>query len=133
MRGFSINIERATKDNEDFRRVLFTTHNTQVVVMSLMPGEDIGEEMHGVDQFLRCEEGSGKSVLDGLEQEFSGGIAVVVPAGTKHNVINTSMDRPMKLYTVYAPPHHVDGKVHATKAESQADENNDHFEGKTTV
>lgn len=132
MKGFSIHIEKETRDNDDFRRVLFTTHNSQVVVMSLKPGEDIGEEVHGVDQFLRCEEGNGISILAGVEHDFSDGIAVVVPAGTKHNIKNTSAESPMKLYTVYAPPHHIDGTVHKTKADSEADENKDHFEGKTT-
>ena len=100
--------------------------------MSLKPSEDIGEEVHGVDQFLRCEEGTGTSVLDGIEHDFSSGCAVVVPAGTKHNIINRSADRPLKLYTVYAPPHHADGTAHKTKEDSMADESMDHFTGKTS-
>lgn len=129
MKGISVSIEKESISNEDFRRVLFTTHNSQLVLMSLNAGEEIGEEVHGVDQFLRCEQGDGVSILDGVEHTFSAGFAVVVPAGTKHNIINCSQDTKLKLYTVYSPPHHLKNKVHKTKAESEADETKDHFDG----
>lgn len=132
MKGYSVSIEKESINNDDFRRVLFTTHNSQLVVMSLKPSEDIGEEVHGVDQFLRCEEGDGVSILDGVEYPFSAGFGVIVPAGTKHNIINRSTEKELKLYTVYSPPHHVEDKVHKTKADSQADESKDHFDGKTS-
>ncbi len=132
MKGFVINIEKATLDNANFRHVLYTGHHAQLVVMSLKPGEDIGEEVHDVDQFLRCEQGQGKSVLNGVDHEFSDGYSVVVPAGVKHNIINTSPDLPLKLYTVYAPPNHIDGTIHSTKADAEAAEQTDHFDGKTS-
>lgn len=98
--------------------------------MSLKPGEEIGMEMHTLDQFLRIEQGGGKAILDGVEHIIEDGSAVVVPAGTNHNIINTSQDREMKLYTVYSPPNHRDGVIHSTKAEGEADD--EHFDGKTT-
>lgn len=125
------NIEKLSIENENFRRVLYTAKNSQVVVMSLKPGEDIGEEVHHLDQFIRCESGEGKAVLDGVEHVISGGFAVLVPSGTKHNIINTSPEKSLKLYTIYSPPNHRDGLVHATKAIASADEE-DHFDGKTT-
>ena len=131
MRGYIANIEKLSLENEDFRRVLYTAKNSQLVVMSLEPGEDIGEEVHQLDQFIRCEAGTGKAVLDGVEHEISDGFAVVVPAGAKHNIINISPDKPLKLYTLYSPPNHKDGTVHATKADALADEG-EHFDGKTT-
>lgn len=130
MHGYSTNIEQATLENANFRKVLHTSSNLQLVVMSLNPGEDIGEEVHDLDQFIRVEAGSGKSVLDGVEHLLSDGSAVIVPKGTLHNIINTSSDTPMKLYTIYAPPNHRDGVVHQTKAEAEMDE--EHFDGQTS-
>lgn len=130
MKGFVSNIEKDSVTNGNFRRVLYTAKSSQLVVMSLLPGEDIGEEVHDVDQFLRIEEGEGKAVLDGAEHAVSDGVAVVVPAGTRHNIINTSQSRPMKLYTLYSPPHHRDGTIHATRAQAEADD--EHFEGETS-
>ncbi len=131
MKGYVINIEDATKENENFRKVLYTAKNSQLVVMSLKPGEEIGEEVHTLDQFIRIEQGKGKAVLDGVEHDIEGDYAIVIPAGTKHNVINTSDDEPMKLYTIYSPPEHRDAVVHATKEEAMAD-TTDEFDGKTT-
>lgn len=130
MQGFVSNIEEVSLANTDFRRVLYTDTNVQLVVMSLLPGEDIGAEVHQMDQFIRVESGEGKSVLDGVEHQLSDGFAVVIPKGTLHNIINTSLDKPMKLYTIYAPPNHKDGTVHHTKAEAEASE--EHFDGKTS-
>ena len=98
--------------------------------MSLKPSEDIGEEVHTLDQFIRVEKGEGKAILDGVEHSIEDGSAVVIPAGTSHNIINTSNEREMKLYTIYSPPEHQDGVVRATKAEAEASE--EHFDGKTT-
>lgn len=130
MKGFVTNIEQAALENEDFRRVLYTAKHCQLVVMSIPAGEDIGAETHQLDQFIRVEEGEGKSVLDGVERELTDGSAVIIPAGTHHNIINTSQSEALKLYTVYAPPNHKDGTVHATKAEAEKDE--EHFDGVTT-
>ncbi|MDP1719061.1 MAG: cupin domain-containing protein [bacterium] len=130
MKGFVINIEKASLENEYFRQVLYTDKNTQLVVMSLKPKEEIGAEVHKLDQFIRCEAGQGKAILDGVEHEVRDGFAIIVPMGTLHNIINTSADKPMKLYTVYAPPNHRDGVIHKTKAEAEADEES--FDGKTT-
>lgn len=131
MEGFIGDIEKLTKENENFRKVIYTGRNSQLVVMSLKPGEGIGEEVHDLDQFLRIEEGEGRALLDGREVEVSRDWAIVVPAGARHNVINTSADKPLKLYTIYSPPEHVDGRVHVTKADAEAD-SEDHFDGKTT-
>ncbi|MCR4325895.1 MAG: cupin domain-containing protein [Patescibacteria group bacterium] len=130
MKGFVINIERESLKNADFRRVLYTAKHSQLVVMSLQPQEDIGEEVHKLDQFIRCEAGEGKAILDGVENDIRDGYAVVVPAGTRHNFVNTSEDKPMKLYTIYSPPEHRDGAVHTTKSDAEADE--EEFNGKTT-
>lgn len=130
MKGFVTKIETDAVENNYFRKVLYTAAFSQLVVMSLKPREDIGEEVHKLDQFIRCEEGSGQAVLDGIEHDMSAGVAVLVPAGTRHNIINTSPDKTMKLYTVYAPPHHRDGVVHITKADAEAD--TEHFDGITT-
>lgn len=130
MKGYVADIEKLSLENENFRKVLYTAKNSQLVVMSLNPGEDIGEEMHHLDQFIRCEAGEGKAVLDGTEYPIRGGFAVMIPAGTKHNIINTSSDMPLKLYTLYSPPNHRDGVVHVTKKQAEADE--EHFDGKTT-
>ncbi len=129
MKGYVINIEKATEENENFRKVLYTAKNSQLVVMSLKAGEEIGEEVHTLDQFIRIEKGEGKAVLDGTEHKIEDGFAVVVPAGTKHNIINTS-DEEMKLYTIYSPPEHRDGVVHQTKADAISNE--EHFDGNTT-
>jgi mannose-6-phosphate isomerase-like protein (cupin superfamily) len=115
------NLEKDAEENENFRKVLNTTEKSQLVVMSLLPYEDIGEEVHEVDQFIRVEKGKGKSVLDGVETELEDGFAVVIPAGTRHNIINTD-NKPMKLYTIYTPPQHADGTIHKTKIEAEADE-----------
>jgi mannose-6-phosphate isomerase-like protein (cupin superfamily) len=129
MKGFVKNIEELSVKNEYFRQVLYTAKNCQLVIMALKPGEDIGMEVHKLDQFFRVEEGNGVAVLDGVRTEISGGFAVLVPAGTNHNIINTGTD-PLKLYTLYAPPNHRDGVVHHTRADAEAD--NEHFDGKTT-
>jgi len=119
MSGFSINLEEKTLANEHFREVLYTTSKSQLVVMTLRAGEEIGQERHEEhDQFIRVEAGEGVAVLDGEEHALSDGVAVVIPAGTLHNVINTSRTEPMRLYTVYTPPEHPDGIVHQTKAEA---------------
>ncbi len=130
MHGYVNNIERVALENDTFRTVLYTDERSQLVVMSLRPHEEIGDEVHDVDQFLRVEQGSGKAILNGVEHEIGDGSAIVVPAGTRHNIINAG-DAPMKLYTLYTPPHHRDGVVHATKAEAEADEE-EHFDGETT-
>jgi mannose-6-phosphate isomerase-like protein (cupin superfamily) len=115
--SYAVNIEEKTKQNNYFRQVLFTAPHSQLVVMSLKINEDIGEEVHNVDQFIRIEEGDGKAVLDGVEQELHDNWAVVIPAGTKHNIINTG-EKEMKLYTIYSPAHHQDGTLHLTKYEA---------------
>ena len=131
MKGYVTNLEKESLANENFRKVLYTAKNCQLVVMSLKPGEDIGMEVHHLDQFIRVEAGVGKAILNGVEYALEDGFAVVVPAGAEHDIVNTSTDKEMKLYTVYAPPNHVDGKIHVTKADAEADEG-EHFDGKTT-
>ncbi|MDD5415943.1 MAG: cupin domain-containing protein [Candidatus Daviesbacteria bacterium] len=122
MAGYIINIEEKTLQNDYFREVLFTAPHSQLVVMSLLPGEEIGMEVHEtVDQFLRIEEGEGKAILNGEEHPISDGFAIVVPAGTQHNVVNTSADKKLKLYTIYSPAEHRDKTVHKTKQEALAD------------
>ncbi len=130
MNGYVANIEALSLKNENFRAVLYTDKRCQLVVMSLRGKEEIGEEVHDVDQFIRVEAGEGTAVLDGQAHDLQDGSVVIVPAGTKHNIINTS-DKEMKLYTLYMPPHHRDGVVHATKAEAEAD-TTDEFNGETT-
>ncbi|MEI6528115.1 MAG: cupin domain-containing protein [bacterium] len=121
-KGFVKNIEQETLGNDNFRKVLYTSQHGQVVVMSLKPLEDIGAEVHEyTDQFFRVDSGEGKVVIDGEESVITDGFAVVVPAGSRHNVINTSAEKPLKLYTIYMPPHHVDGVVHKTKEEAEND------------
>ena len=116
MKGYITNIERATLENQDYRRVLFTGRNTQLVLMTLRPGEEIGLETHAEhDQFIRVEAGTGTAVLDGAKHTLSDGIAVVIPAGVEHNIVNTSKDAPLRLYTLYSPPEHPDRTVHRTK------------------
>lgn len=130
MKGYVTNIEDDTLTNSDFRRVLYTGKNSQLVLMSLRAKEEIGEETHTLDQFIRVEAGRGVAVLDGVEHRLSDGTAVVIPAGTKHNVINDSERDELKLYTIYSPPEHRDATVHKTKADALAHE--EHFDGKTT-
>jgi len=129
MKGFIKDIEELAVRNSDFRQVLYTSKHCQLVLMALKPKEDIGAEVHKLDQFFRVEEGSGEAVLDDVTTAINAGFAVLVPAGTKHNIINTG-SIPMKLYTLYAPPNHRDGIVHHTRADAEAD--NEHFDGKTT-
>ncbi len=129
MKGFVQNIENIAIKNEDFRQVLYTAKNCQLVVMSLKPKEEIGMEVHQLDQFFRVEEGMGEAVLDGIHRIISAGFCVLVPAGTNHNIINTGSTS-MKLYTLYSPPNHRDGVVHHTRAEAEADD--EQFDGKTT-
>lgn len=122
MRGYIGNIEKLTLANTYFRQVLYTGQHAQLVLMCLQPNEVIGEEVHEIeDQFLRIEEGEGKVLMNGQVHLIKDGEAIVVPAGTKHNVINTSSEKQLKLYTVYSPPHHKDGIIHKTKKEAEAD------------
>jgi mannose-6-phosphate isomerase-like protein (cupin superfamily) len=122
MAGFIINIEKKTLENEYFREVLFTAQHSQLVVMSLNPNEEIGMEVHEiVDQFIRVEQGEGKAILNGEETIISDGFAIVVPAGTQHNIVNTSSTKKMKLYTVYSPAHHKDKTTHLTKQDAEKD------------
>ncbi len=129
MNGFVENIESLALKNSDFRRVLYTAKCSQLVVMSLAPSEEIGEEVHTLDQFFRVEEGTGEAVLEGLRTAITSGFAIIVPAGTNHNIINTG-SVPMKLYTLYSPPNHRDGVVHHTRKDAEAD--SEHFDGKAT-
>jgi len=129
MKGFVQDIENLAIQNSEFRRVLYTARHCQLVVMALKANEEIGAEVHKLDQFFRVEEGSGEAVLDGVRTAISAGFAVVVPAGTKHNIINTGA-APLKLYTLYAPPNHRDGVVHHTRADAEAD--SEHFDGRTS-
>ena len=127
MKGFSANIEQETLDNDDYRRVLYTGKHSQLVLMTLPAGTEIGSEVHPEnDQFFRFEAGEGKVVIDDDQYDVADGSAIVVPAGARHNIINVSDTEPLKLYTIYSPAHHADGTVHATKAEAEADEH-DHL------
>ena len=127
MKGYITNIEKATAENADYRRVLYTAKNSQLVLMSLRAGEEIGEETHHLDQFIRVEEGKCKVILDGVESIMEKDYAVVILADTKHNVINIG-ETDLKLYSIYSPPEHKDGTIHKTKA----DATEEHFDGKTT-
>jgi mannose-6-phosphate isomerase-like protein (cupin superfamily) len=129
MKGFVQDIEQIAVENNEFRRVLYTARHCQLVVMALRPGEEIGMEVHDVDQFFRVEEGAGEAVIDGVRSALQSGSAVVVPAGARHNIVNTG-PKALKLYTLYAPPHHKDGTVHHTRADAEAD--HEHFDGATT-
>ncbi len=132
MKGYVENIEEATIANQDFRRVLYTGKNLQLVLMTLPPGCDIGEEVHeDRDQFFRVEEGRGTVYIDGAPNEVRDDFAIIVPAGARHNVVNSG-DRPLKLYTIYGPPEHRDGTVHKDKAQADADHDNDHWDGETS-
>ncbi len=131
MKGFKSNIENETLGNNDFRHVLYTGKHSQLVLMNLKPGEEIGEEVHKtIDQFFRFEKGTGVVSIDGVKNKVSDGDAVIVPAGAKHNVANTSKTADLKLYTIYSPPEHIDGTVRKTKAEALAKP--EEFDGKTT-
>lgn len=129
MKGFVQDIEKLAVKNSAFRQVLYTAKNCQLVLMSLKPKEEIGAEIHTLDQFFRVEEGTGEAVLDGVRTSIKAGFAVLVPAGANHNIINTG-NASLKLYTLYAPPNHRDGVVHHTRADALAD--SEHFDGKTT-
>lgn len=129
MKGYISNIEKESLENEYFRKVLYTSKHSQLVLMSLLPGEDIGEEVHEVDQFIRVEQGEGVAVLNGVEHAVEDGTAIVVPAGARHNVINKSGSESLKLYTIYSPAEHKDKTVHVTKEEAMADPD-DHFDSK---
>jgi len=131
LKGYVVSIEKETTKNADFRRVLYTGKHSQLVLMSLKPGEEIGEETHDdIDQFFRFEEGEGKFVIDKVEHRVKDGTAVIVPAGALHNVVNTSKTASLKLYTIYSPPEHQDGVVRHTKKEAMASE--EHYDGRTT-
>lgn len=130
MKGFVADIEDLTKDNRNFRQVLYTGKHLQLVLMALKPGEEIGEEVHADhDQFFRIEKGAGEVWIDGVRTRIKSDDAIIVPAGARHNVINTG-DKSLKLYTLYGPPDHRDGVIRATKAEAEAAE--EHFDGTTT-
>ena len=131
MKGFSTNIEKVVKENTDYRRVLYTGHHSQLVLMSLLPNEEIGLETHSdTDQFFRFEQGQGEVVIDDTVYEVKDGDAVIVPAGAKHNVVNTSETEVLKLYTIYSPAHHKDGIIRGTKQEAEQDA--PEFDGATT-
>ena len=129
MKGYIKNIEILATKNQNFREVVYTAKNCQLVLMSLKPAEEIGMEVHQLDQFFRVEAGVGEATLDGVTTEISEGIAILVPAGTNHNIVNTG-DEPLKLYTLYSPPNHRDGVIHATRADAENDD--EKFDGKTT-
>ena len=130
MKGFVDDIEKLTVENDDFRRVLYTGKHLQLVLMTLQPGEEIGAEVHeDRDQFFRIEEGHGEVTIDGTRHAVEDDDAIIVPAGARHNVVNTG-DAPLRLYTVYGPPEHREGVVHHSKAEADAQE--EHFDGRTT-
>lgn len=121
MTGYVTNIEAATLDNDDYRRVLFTGTHLQLVLMTLQPGDEIGLEKHeGHDQFIRVESGEGEARLGGKTHALSDGVSLVIPSGAEHNVVNTSKTEPLRLYTLYGPPEHADGTVHPTKADEPA-------------
>jgi len=130
MKGYQGSIEAATLANSTFRTVLYTSKFAQLVVMHLEPGQEIGDEVHDVDQFFRFEQGKGRVVMDGAPQDVSDGDAVIIPASMRHNIINRSDIESLKLYTLYCPPHHRDGTVHATKQDAVKD--TEHFDGVTT-
>ena len=132
MKGYVDNIEQRTIENDDFRRVLYTGKNIQLVLMTLKPGEEIGEEVHeDRDQFFRVEEGQGEVRIDGAASQIDDDFAVIVPAGARHNVINTG-SAPLRLYTIYGPPEHKDKRVHKTKEQAERDHDADEWEGETT-
>lgn len=131
MKWFHADIETLTTENQNFRKVLYTGHHAQLVVMTLQPGEDIGEEIHqGTDQFFRFESGIGKAIIDGNEYSLNAGTAIIVPSGAKHNIINTSSTEVLQMYTLYSPAHHQEGTLRHTKAQAVADA--PEFDGVTT-
>jgi mannose-6-phosphate isomerase-like protein (cupin superfamily) len=131
MKGFHANIEKETLENTDFRRVLYTAKHSQLVLMCLKPSEEIGAETHVEnDQFFRCEKGQGKCIINGTEYEIRDGSAFIIPAGARHNLLNTSTTEDLKLYTIYSPAHHRDGVVHKTKKDAEVSD--EEFDGKTT-
>ena len=131
LKGYVAVIEKDTKKNTDFRRVLYTGKHSQLVLMNIRPGEEIGEETHSdVDQFFRFEGGEGKVIIDGVEHRVKDGNGVIVPAGAKHNVVNIATQANLRLYTIYSPPEHQDGVVRHTKKEALASQ--EHFDGQTT-
>ena len=131
MKGFKSNIEKDTIKNRNFRKVIYTSKHSQLVLMSLKPKEDIGMETHPEnDQFLRFEGGKGRVEIDGSKYQVKDGDAVVIPAGAKHNVTNISSEEELKIYTIYSPPHHKDGIIHKTKEQAESDD--EEFDGKTT-
>ena len=133
MKGFKSNIENDTLKGKNFRKVLYSGEHLQLVLMSLLPNEEIGLETHpDNDQFFRFESGQGKCIINGIEHLILKGDAIIVPAGTKHNVINTSNEKMLKFYTIYSPPHHEDGIIRETKQEAEAKGNEEEFDGVTT-
>ncbi|OGE87864.1 MAG: cupin [Candidatus Doudnabacteria bacterium RIFCSPLOWO2_02_FULL_49_13] len=130
MKGYKDNIERLTLANENFRQVLYTAKFSQLVLMSLKPGEEIGEEIHEGDQFFRLEKGQGRAAVAGASYDLAEGDVLIVPAGCKHNIINVSTTDFLKLYTLYSPPHHRDGVVHVTKQQAETD--SEQFEGRAS-
>jgi len=130
MNGYHGNIEELTLNNSNFRQVLYTAKHSQLVLMSLKPQTEIGEEIHDVDQFFRFEAGIGRAVIDGQTRDVKDGDVIIVPAGAKHNIINASTSEDLKLYTLYCPPHHLDGVIHITK--EQAESEDEEFDGQTT-
>ena len=131
MKGYVHDIDDASRRNNDFRRVVYTGKHMQLVLMSLEPGQEIGEETHDVDQFFRVEVGVGDVIIDGVKTLVTRDTVVIVPAGARHNVVNTGSS-PLKLYTIYSPPHHRDALIEETKAEAVADEGREWFDGHTT-
>jgi mannose-6-phosphate isomerase-like protein (cupin superfamily) len=127
MKGYIVNIEKETLENTNYRKVLYTSKNSQLVVMNIQPGDEIGSEVHELDQFIRIESGQAKAILDGVEHVMEDDYAVMIPAGTDHNIINTG-ETELKLYSVYSPPEHKDGTIHYTKQ----DEVEEHFDGVTS-
>ena len=133
MKGLNINIEKETFKNNNFRKVIYTSKHNQLVLMSLLPNEDIGLETHlNNDQFFRFESGQGKCIIDGDEHYVSENDAIIVPAGSEHNVINTSNKKLLKFYTIYSPPHHQDGIIRKTKQDAKAKENKEEYNEVTT-
>jgi mannose-6-phosphate isomerase-like protein (cupin superfamily) len=128
-KGFVKNIEKLSTDNCKFRKVLYTAKNTQLVVMSLKPGESIGAEKHSVDQFFRVEEGIGEVIINGDRKKIGPGSGIIIPANAKHNITNTGEEL-LQLYTLYSPPHHKEGTIHSTKQDAKSDD--EHFDGETT-
>ncbi len=130
MKGFAENIEKLTEENDNFRQVLYTGQNIQLVLMAIQPGEDIGEEIHeDRDQFFRFEQGNGEVWIDGAANQVKADDGVIVPAGAKHNVVNSGSET-LRLYTIYGPPEHLEGTIHETKADAEA--SHEHFDGRTT-